>query len=195
MNLFMKGLLVLRVIAGIAKKTQLKSPKGMNTRPTTDRVKEAVFNILAPVVVESTFLDLFSGTGGMAIEALSRGASQAVLVEKNPKMAAIIRENLNLTKLFPRAEVMVKDIYAAIKALAEHQRKFDIIYIDPPYYEDHYQRVLMEISEYQILNVDGMVVVESSKKMPPADKIATMTVMRRQVYGDTIINFYQSIQQ
>jgi 16S rRNA (guanine(966)-N(2))-methyltransferase RsmD len=184
-------LLVLRVIAGTAKKTQLKSPKGMDTRPTTDRVKEAVFNILAPIVVDSTFLDLFSGTGGMAIEALSRGARQAVLVEKNAKTAAVISENLKLTKLSASAELIVKDIYAAIKMLAEQQRKFDIIYIDPPYFKDHYQQVLSEISQCRLLNVHGIVIAESSKQVALADQIETLSIIRRQKYGDTIINFYQ----
>lgn len=185
----------MRVIAGTAKRTQLKSPKGMDTRPTTDRVKESVFNILAPVVVDSNFLDLFSGTGGMAIEALSRGAYQAVLVEKNAKTATVIRENLKLTKLSVNAEVIVKDTYAAIKMLAEQHRKFDIIYIDPPYFEDYYQRVLVAISQYQLLTSDGIVVVESSNKVTLVDAVETLSMMRKQKYGDTIIYFYQSIQQ
>ena len=107
----------MRVIAGSARHLKLKTIEGMGTRPTTDRIKETLFNMLSFYVEESRFLDLFSGSGGIGIEALSRGASQAVFVEQNRKAAACIEENLNHTHLGEKAVVMSKDVMTALRIL------------------------------------------------------------------------------
>lgn len=185
----------LRVIAGSAKKTNLKSPKGLDTRPTADRVKEAVFNILAPKVPGCFFLDLFAGTGSVAIEALSRGAGHAVLVENNRSAVNVIKENLTRTKLSDNAELLSTDVFNAIKTLALLNKGFDIIYLDPPYREGFYQRVLLEIADNNLLNSGGIVVAESSRQIQPPEQVANLSITRRQRYGDTVINFYQFMQQ
>ena len=185
----------MRVIGGSAKKTLLKSPKGFDTRPTSDRVKESVFNILSRFIEKSNFLDLFSGTGSIAIEALSRGACSAVLVEKNIKNVSIIKENLKRTKLSDRAKILVKDVFGAIKFLHSKKAEFDIIYMDPPYKLNIYNRVLQYILTYNILDNDGLVVVESSSKSLPEPVVLYSKVKLSRVllkeYGDTCISFYK----
>ncbi|MBM7856195.1 16S rRNA (guanine(966)-N(2))-methyltransferase RsmD [Desulfohalotomaculum tongense] len=185
----------MRVIAGSAKKTLLKSPKGKNTRPTADRVKESVFNILSSRVLGSVFLDLFAGSGAMAIEALSRGAEQAVLVERDYRNVKLIKENLRITKLWDRAEILGRDVFQAIKNLGQDNKKFDIIYIDPPYRAGYYQKVLEEIVDCDLICRGGIVVVESSKQLPPPETVKTISRVRTQKYGDTMVSFYQKSQQ
>lgn len=185
----------MRVIGGSAKKTLLKGPKGLDTRPTSDKVKESVFNILLRFIEKSNFLDLFSGTGSIAIEALSRGACSAVLVEKNIKNVSIIKENLKRTKLSDRAKILVKDVFGAIKFLHSKKAEFDIIYMDPPYKLNIYNCVLQYILTYNILDNDGLVVVESSSKSLPEPVVLYSKVKLSRVllkeYGDTCISFYK----
>ena len=121
----------MRVIAGTARSMPLKTIRGMDTRPTTDKIKETLFNILQTDVCGCRFLDLFSGSGAIAIEALSRGAAHAVLVEQNGKAAECIRENLIFTRTADRAEVYRCDVLTALRRL-EGQKPFDIIFMDPP---------------------------------------------------------------
>ncbi len=153
----------MRVIAGSARRLNLKAPKGMDTRPTTDRVKESLFNMLNPDLYGCVFLDLFSGSGGIGIEALSRGAAKAVFVDRSPVCAGIIKENLDFTRLAENAEVIQSDVFAAVKKLGDRGEKFDIIFMDPPYLEGFYIPVLAEIRKAGILSEDGYVVAECSK--------------------------------
>ncbi|MBO8136604.1 MAG: 16S rRNA (guanine(966)-N(2))-methyltransferase RsmD [Desulfotomaculum sp.] len=181
----------MRVIAGTAKRTLLKSPKGKGTRPTADRVKESVFNILAPRVAGCCFLDLFSGTGAIAIEALSRGAEKAVLVEKDPRNIRIIKENLHITRLSDNAQIYAVDVFKALKILRRENRKFDIIYMDPPYKAGYYEKVLEDIVDSCLLATGGLLVVESSSKEVLPEKVINITNIRTQKYGDTLVSFYQ----
>ena len=111
---------------------RLKTLEGMDTRPTTDRIKETLFNIISPSIFDSIFLDLFSGSGGIGIEALSRGAREAVFVENNPKAMACIKENLKFTRLEAKAATMTTDVMDALYRL-EGEKVFDFIFMDPPY--------------------------------------------------------------
>ena len=120
----------MRVIAGSAKRLQLKTIEGMDTRPTTDRIKETLFNMITPSLYDCRFLDLFAGSGGIGIEALSRGAKEAVFVEKNPKAVSCIKENLKYTKLDSNAQVMATDVLSALARL-RGTSAFGIIFMDP----------------------------------------------------------------
>ena len=151
----------MRVIAGTAKSLPLKTIKGEQTRPTTDRIKETLFNMLSPDIPGCRFLDLFAGSGAIGIEALSRGAEKAVFVEKNREAAAVIRDNLRFTRLSDRAEVMQLDVVAAIHALALRNECFDVVFLDPPYREKWEAPVLMAISRENILSEEGYVVLEA----------------------------------
>lgn len=153
----------MRVIAGTAKRLMLKTMEGMDTRPTTDRIKETLFNMLAPDLYGCSFLDLFAGSGGIGIEALSRGAKEAVFVEKNPKAAACIRENLMHTRLLDRGEVMQTDAAYALRRL-EDERKFDFVFMDPPYEKGLERQMLELLSKLHLLKEEGMIIVEAAKE-------------------------------
>ena len=123
----------MRVIAGTARRLQLVTPRGMETRPTTDRIKETLFNILQNDLCGCRFLDLFAGSGGIGIEALSRGGAEAVFVDNSKEALSCIRENLSKTHLSDRAIVLGQDCVSAIHALDAKKKQFDIIFMDPPY--------------------------------------------------------------
>jgi len=153
----------MRVIAGSAKRLQLKTVDGFDTRPTTDRIKETLFNMIAPYIPDCRFLDLFGGSGAIGIEALSRGAAEAVFIEKNPQAAACIRENLKCTKLEENGSLIEMDVLRALKELAG-QRPFDYIYMDPPYNQLLEKQVLEYLAETELLAEDGTIIVEASKE-------------------------------
>ncbi len=153
----------MRVIAGSARRLQLKTLDGFDTRPTTDRVKETLFNMIAPYIHSCTFLDLFSGSGGIGIEALSRGAKEAVFVEKNPKAMSCIKENLKFTKLEDRAVTMTQDVLAALRQM-EGKREFDYIFMDPPYHQGLEQRALEYLSGSSLIHEDTVLIVEASRE-------------------------------
>ncbi len=151
----------MRVIAGTARSMPLKTVKGMDTRPTTDKTKETLFNILQTDVPECRFLDLFSGSGGIAIEALSRGAAYAVLVEQNGKAAECIRENLAFTKVADRADVHKCEVLTALHRL-EGQEPFDIIFMDPPYDQGMEYPVLSCLADSTLADEYTVIVIEAS---------------------------------
>ena len=153
----------MRVIAGSARRLLLKAPDGMDTRPTADRVKESLFNMLNPDLYGCAFLDLFSGSGAIGIEALSRGAQRAVLVDASMECAGIIKQNLEVTKLGEIAEIINEDVYAAIERLGRRGDKFDIIFMDPPYAAGYYVPVMEAIKKADILAAEGYIVAESAK--------------------------------
>lgn len=152
----------MRVIAGSAKRLQLKTLDGMDTRPTTDRIKETLFNMLSPYLYDCIFLDLFAGSGGIGIEALSRGAMEAVFVEKNPKAMACIRENLKYTRLERKALTISSDVMTALYRL-EGEKQFDFIFMDPPYNQQLERKVLEYLAGSQLLADEGVIIVEASK--------------------------------
>ena len=152
----------MRVIAGSARRLALKTVEGMATRPTTDRIKETLFNMLQNQIPGRRFLDLFSGSGAIAIEALSRGAREAVLVENQAAAVACTRENLRTTRLEDRAQVMACDVEAALKRLEAGGEAFDIIFMDPPYDRELERRVLTYLSDSCLADEDTLIIAEAS---------------------------------
>ena len=152
----------MRVIAGKARHIQLGTIETMDTRPTTDRIKETLFNMLGNNIYESRFLDLFSGSGGIGIEALSRGAEESVFVENNSKAAMCIKENLQRTKLQDAARVMVNDVLVAIDTLDKEQKPFDYIFMDPPYNLELERKVLEKLKGTSLLDEYTTIIVEAS---------------------------------
>lgn len=149
----------MRVIAGKARSLPLKAPEGQDTRPTTDRIKETLFNILQPYIAGSVFVDLFSGSGGIGIEALSRGASKAYFIEQSAKAVACIQQNLSFTKLANHGIVIKQDALSALSGL--HEEHVDIIFMDPPYGKEHEKHVLSYLREVPYVTEDTLIVVEA----------------------------------
>ena len=156
----------MRVIAGTARSLRLETIDTMDTRPTTDRIKETLFNIISRELPDCTFLDLFSGSGAIAIEALSRGAKQAVLVEQNRKAVDCINRNLEFTKLKDKARVITGDCVAAIDSLERSGLVFDIIFMDQPYGKDYEYDVLLALSHSDIVDRYTIIVIEEALNVP-----------------------------
>ena len=152
----------MRVIAGTARSLPLKCIEGLDTRPTTDRIKETLFNMLQQDILGCRFLDLFAGTGAIGIEALSRGAREAVFVEHQQKAAACIKENLSFTKLSDRARVLKADAVSALYQL-EREEAFDIIFMDPPYGQGLEQQALAALQNSALADGQTTVILETSK--------------------------------
>ncbi len=151
----------MRVIAGKARRTPLKTLEGMGTRPTTDRIKETLFNMLQYDIADCCFLDLFAGSGAIGIEALSRGAKTAVFVEQNARAVECVRENLNVTKLEQQAVVMNCDALTALKRL-EGKYRFDYIFMDPPYDQLLEKQMLEYLADSNMIDKQSTLIIEAS---------------------------------
>jgi len=151
-----------RVIAGSARGIQLAAPEGLGTRPTADRLKEALFSVIQFELPDSRFLDLFAGSGGAGVEALSRGARSAVFVEKDTGAADCIRKNLEKTKLASRGRIFVEEAELALDRLAEENAQFDVIFMDPPYRKGYEEKTCEAIMKKGLLAEKGLMIVESA---------------------------------
>lgn len=176
------GCRFMRVIAGSARSLRLKTLDGMDTRPTTDRIKETLFNIISPSIFDSIFLDLFSGSGGIGIEALSRGAKEAVFVENNPKAMVCIKDNLKFTRLVSKAVTITTDVMDALYRM-EGDKVFDFIFMDPPYDRGLERKVLEYLSDSQLVYEDTVIIVEASRDTDFSYvEDLGLTVIREKVY-------------
>lgn len=151
----------MRIIAGTARSLPLKTIEGKDTRPTTDKTKETLFNVMQFDVPGAYFLDLFAGSGQIGLEALSRGAAYAVFVENSRKAASCIEDNINFTKFDKVSRLMMTDAVTAVRTL-EGKYKFDIVFMDPPYNKELEKEVLITLSDSNILKDDTLIVVEAS---------------------------------
>lgn len=178
----------MRVITGKARGVQLRTPDGMQTRPTADRVKEALFSIINFDIPGAKVLDLFGGTGQLGIEALSRGAERAVFVDAREDACRLIRENLKRTKLEQRGQVIRSDYMDYLKRCTE---RFDIILLDPPYAEVFLENALKRITEIDILQTDGIIVTERpfGKELPW--EFDGYERSRDYKYGKTLLTIYR----
>jgi len=180
------------VISGKAKGLKLVTLDSDKTRPTTDRVKESLFNIITPFIEKARVLDLFSGTGSLAIEALSRGAENAVLVDKNPESIETIEMNLENTNFTDISEVINLDYNDALKKLSLGKNKFDIIFLDPPYSKGLIDTSLRLIGTYELVVEDGLIVAEKSIDDIVPEKEGSLKLVRKQKYGKTELCFYRN---
>ena len=154
----------MRVIAGTARSIPLKTPDGMDTRPTQDRIKETLFNILMPDIPGCRFLDIFSGSGAIGIEAASRGAAEVVLIEKQRKAAAVIRSNLKAAGVEDLCTLYTDDCYRLIPTFNKRCEPFDIIFMDPPYDHDYELKVLELLKDNACADPYTTIIVEASLK-------------------------------
>jgi 16S rRNA (guanine(966)-N(2))-methyltransferase RsmD len=183
----------IRVIAGSAKGKKLKMVPGDSTRPVTDRVKEAFFNIIRLDLPGCAFLDLFAGTGSVGIEALSQGAGFVRFAEKNRRALQVLRENLKLTDLESSAEVLPVDAFALTQRRPD--RRFDYIYIAPPQYKGMWSKAMLLLDENPDLLVeDGWAIVQIDPKEYEPLSLVTLDEFDQRRYGNTLLVFYERIE-
>jgi len=185
----------MRVVSGLARGHKLLSVPGDSIRPTSDKVKEALFSALNERVYNSSFLDLFAGSGAMGIEALSRGCDYAAFVEINKDHVDVIRQNINhVSKAIPGAnyDIFNFDAFEAINMLSKSVKKFDIIFIDPPYYKNEFAYIADKLFDSGIISENGIVVIEKAKDEPePSSK--NFNIIKSKIYGKTAVYFMETL--
>ena len=177
----------MRVIAGKAKGTRLAAPKGLAIRPTLDRVREALFSILGGNVEGARFLDLFAGTGANGIEALSRGADYACLVDANAQALSTVRHNLEASRLAPNAACLQLHLPSGLRRL---DGAFDLVFADPPYDFSDYAPLLEGLCEHGLISPGGQVVIEHRKGATLPPHCGRLDRQRESKYGSTHLSFY-----
>ncbi len=165
------------------------TPRNQSLRPTSDRVKESIFNMLQDQVEGRIILDLFAGTGNLGIEALSRGAKRAVFVEKGTHALRLIKRNLTQLGLEGRSEILPKDVSRAIGILKQRGERFDLILMDPPYQRGLIQHTLMKLNSHQIYERSSILVIEHNWREPLPHDLDGWNLIRQRRIGDTVISF------
>lgn len=191
----------MRIISGTAKGRKILSPKNEGritekgeikaTRPTLDRVKESMFNILGHQVYDAEVLDMFGGTGSLGLECASRGARKVVFLEKFKETYDILLENIHILGFKSTTEVYMKDSYEFIKSLASKGEKFDIIFVDPPYLNHMVDKAIDLVEEYDLLKNDGVIVSKYDREEPIYQPEGKYELTDERKYGNTIIAFYR----
>lgn len=181
----------MRVISGSARGRTLKAVPGMGTRPTTDKVKEAVFSMIGPYFDGGAVLDLFAGTGGLGIEALSRGMDKAVFVDLDYKSVEVVRANLKTAGLAERAEVYKNDAERALKVLAKREAAFELVFLDPPYRFKFGEKLMQAMDELKLLEDRATVVLEYESSYVYPSCFGNFTELRKAEYGETAVSIYR----
>lgn len=181
-----------RIIAGRNKGRRLKAPKGLEIRPTGARVKQTLFDILAPRLPGCRFLDAFAGSGGIGLEAVSRGAARVVMIDTSAPAVAAIRENVEATGAEGgRVQVFRQDARIGLAALADTGVRFDIVFLDPPYDSGLYEPILEQLATMRLLEPDGVAVAEHFHKTPLPERIGGLIRYRQVRVGDHLLSFYR----
>ncbi|MFH1395004.1 MAG: 16S rRNA (guanine(966)-N(2))-methyltransferase RsmD [Candidatus Omnitrophota bacterium] len=182
---------IMRIIGGEYKGRKIKQPKQLTVRPTKDRVREAVFNIIAGKVPDSGVLDLFAGSGAYGLEALSRGAKQAVFVEKNKKTVSVLKENIQMLELEGHTAVLAMDVKKGLEFIWQNGQKFDVIFCDPPYSKGIVKKTLNMINHYDILKPSGLMIIEHHRdeSIPPSE--GNVFVCKQKSYKNILISVFQ----
>jgi 16S rRNA (guanine966-N2)-methyltransferase len=182
----------MRVIGGKFRSRRLRGPGLLRLRPTSDRLRETLFNVLGPSVEDCLFVDLYAGTGAIGIEALSRGAREAIFVEKHAATARLVRQNLDSLEVGAAAEVLSGDAVEALERLTARHLMADFIFLDPPYDRaQEYERTLEFIDASHLLAPTGRVIVEHSDKVELQERFERLERVRQITQGDTILSFYR----
>ena len=181
----------MRVISGEYGGRKLKAVPGINTRPTTDKVKESLFNIIGPYFDGGNCLDLFAGSGSLSIEAVSRGCDHAVLVDQSPAAIKTIKENITMTKEPAKFKVFRNDANRSIEALASKKRTFDLLFLDPPYMEQDIVKQIEKIMAANLLTNQALIICEVGRKVDLPVEINRAKAFRTEVYGASKIVMYQ----
>lgn len=182
----------MRVIAGSARGVRLAAPDGIQTRPTADRVKEALFSIIASRYnfADARVLDVCAGTGSLGIEMLSRGAVSCCFIEQDRKVIKILERNLSTTAFTAKSECVVLDALKGLQLMSRQRRVFDIVFFDPPYASGLYNSIPEALSTLSLLSNQALLVIECSSKTPLAERYDKLIKNDRRVYGDTALEFF-----
>jgi len=179
----------MRITGGKAAGRRFTLPRGLAVRPTTDRVREALFNILAPLS-GMTFLDLYAGSGAVGCEALSRGAIRAVFVECDAGAARIIRKNVEGLGFEGNCEVLAMEVRRGFKLLMYRRERFDVLFADPPYGEGLINETLRCLSDGSLVAVDGVLILQHSRREAPSEPLpAVFSIAEQRRYGETVLSF------
>ncbi|HEY2114368.1 MAG TPA: 16S rRNA (guanine(966)-N(2))-methyltransferase RsmD [Candidatus Angelobacter sp.] len=182
----------MRVIAGKFKSRRLEAPAGMHTRPTSDRLRETLFNVVAPRIEDSVWIDLFAGSGAIGIEALSRGARSVYFVESAAAAARVIRKNLHSLGIEAGFELIERDAEIALRMLDSQAVACDFVFLDPPYRKmGDYEQVLGFLSQSQLLAQESQVIAEHDKHFDPGDEFGSLRRHRVLRQGDAVLSFYR----
>ena len=177
----------MRVTGGTGRGRRLRTPAGSRVRPTSDKVKQALFNILGDKIEGAVFLDLFAGAGGIGIEALSRGAERVVFVDASRDSLNIVKGNIELTGFGDRAQTVLAKAASFLNKASGH---YDIVFLDPPYAEEM-QPLLEQVNGSGIVSADSIVIAEHFKKQPSPERAGRLSLVREAKYGDTVLAFYE----
>lgn len=183
----------MRVVSGICKGRPLKAVPGTSTRPTTDKVKEAIFNMIGPYFDGGIALDLFAGSGALGLEALSRGLDRAIFIDRDMKAIQTIRDNIHECQFEEKAEVFRNDAARALKALMKREVAFDFIFLDPPYKKQQLANIMEKIEKHGLLKGEGMIVCEHSQEVELPYSIGRLTKQKHERYGITAVSIYYSV--
>jgi len=182
----------LRVIAGSAKGRRLKAPPGLNTRPITDMIKEALFNIWGADIYDAQLLDLFAGSGSVGIEALSRGAHKVVFVDNDSQAIKTIKDNLANCGFRDNCEIYRNDVFRAIEILNRNKAKFNFIYIDPPFTNDKiFKEIMYSLDEIDLLEREGILVIRTRRNKDMPAQLSKMKNFRLNNYGESSLHHYR----
>jgi 16S rRNA (guanine966-N2)-methyltransferase len=181
----------MRVISGKCKGRVLYRPKSKLIRPTSDKAKEFIFNYIGDLIQNAVILDLFSGTGNLSIEALSRGAQFAVLVDNSEEAIRLIYRNLELTNFLSQSQIIKQDVLRYLKKVIHQKNKFDFIFADPPYFVNNYQNVVEYIGSDNLLQNGGFFILEHSTQKILDEHLTSLPLEKTKIFGDTAISFYK----
>ncbi len=190
----------MRVIAGTYRSRLLDAPKGMDTRPTSDRLRETLFNVLAPYVQDAHFVDLYAGSGAVGIEAMSRGAASCIFAENAPPALAALRKNLAMLKISAGTQLETRSVARALENMAKAAAKLgraqgaDIVFLDPPYEAaEEYDATLRTLARQHdvLLNAGAIVVAEHTRKKPLPERVGALSRFRLLEQGDAVLSFYR----
>nr|WP_263328128.1 16S rRNA (guanine(966)-N(2))-methyltransferase RsmD [Neobacillus sp. Marseille-Q6967] len=180
----------MRVVSGVCKGRPLKAVPGNTTRPTTDKVKEAIFNMIGPYFDGGAGLDLFAGSGGLGLEALSRGLDKVIFIDRDARAIHVIHENIRACNMEEKAEVYRNDADRALKALIKREIKLDYIFLDPPYKKQQLVSLIQKMEEHSLLNTNGIIVCEHSHDVELPETIGAFSQMKHEKYGIIAITIY-----
>lgn len=181
---------IMRIITGSAKGRKLRAPEGLDTRPTADRVKESIFNIIASKIYDAKILDLFAGTGNLGLEAISRGSNECTFIEFNKNTFNILNENIKVLEFNEKSKSYNNDAKAALSILHKKEEIFDVIFLDPPYGKKLIETSIIDIDKFNMLDNGGIIISEYDINDVIPDVIGKIKIYRTEKYGRTKVSFW-----